>query len=118
MSASMPVSSRTSRVAACSSVSPLSGWPFGSANVRWPSGPGLRGTMTTVSSPRTTTPPAEISEFFLEDIPLELRGVIHGELAAPLRDDAGALEVRQDARGRLARGARELGQLEVRGGDE
>src|SRR4051794_23762240 len=113
MSASMPVSSRTSRVAACSSVSPLSGWPLGSASVRWPWGPGLRGTITTTSSPRTTTPPAEIS--FLdrpsEDIPLEGARVVHGELAPALGHDARPLQRGQEPRGRLARGPGQLRDL-------
>src|SRR3954468_23260762 len=112
----MPVSSRTSRCAAASSVSPDSGWPLGRASVRRPSGPGLRGTIATISSPRTTTPPAETSR--LEDIPLQRARVVHGQLAAALRDDPRALERGQEARGRLAGGAGELGDLRLCGGDQ
>src|ERR1700722_12628357 len=57
----MPVSSRTSRVAASIGVSPGSTCPLGSASTREPSAARRVGTIVTTSSSRTTTPPAENS---------------------------------------------------------
>src|ERR1700751_1742752 len=95
----MPVSSRTSRWAACSAVSPASMWPLGSASTLLPSDARLRGTIATICSPRTTTPPAERSSArgggalgASEDILLERLRVVHDQPAAALRDDARALE--------------------------
>src|SRR3954465_14170100 len=94
--------------------------PFGNATTRRPSAARRTGTITMVSSPRTTTPPAEDSRSpagrrrWSIEIPAERHRVVDGEPAAALRDDAGALERRQEAAGRLPAGARELG--EGRGG--
>src|SRR5918994_712352 len=102
----MPVSSRTSRAAVCSVVSPRFMPPLGSPRTRRRP----RGTITTTSSPRTTTPPYDVSV----DIALQRAGVVDGEAAAALRDDAGPLQDGQEATGGLARGAGELGQVGLR----
>src|SRR4051812_37760186 len=105
-------------------VSPGSTWPLGSATTRRPSAARRTGTITMVSSPRTTTPPAENSRSpagrrrLSIDIPAERHRVVDGEPAAALRDDAGALEGRQEAAGRLPAGARELGEVGLGGRDE
>src|SRR5688572_26031577 len=89
-------------------------WPLGSASTRCPAAERRVGTMTTTSSPRTTTPPALTSV----DVALECGGVMDGELATPLGDDAGALEHREEAAGRLAAGPGQLCELGLRRGDE
>src|SRR5690242_12514956 len=118
----MPVSSRTSRWAASRLLSPSSMWPLGSASTRDPSEARRVGTITTSSSPRTSTPPAERSRTtrllalrrgFLEDILLQRLDVVHREAAAALGDHAGALEHREKATGRLPRGAGELGEVRL-----
>src|SRR5665213_151081 len=123
-SATTPVSSRTSRTAACSAFSPGSTCPFGSASTREPSGARRVGTITTTRSPRSTTPPAEIScargaplRFLrlLEDILLQRLSIVDNQATSPLGDHAGALQYRQEAAGRLARGARELRQIGLGG---
>ena len=49
-----------------------------------------------------------------EDVALERGRIVDGDAAAALRDDAGALEHREEAAGRLARGAGELGDVGLR----
>src|SRR3954449_12370583 len=89
----MPVSSATSRAAACSALSPRLGCPLGKASTRLPAASRLTGTITATSSPRTTTPPAENSAGRgLVDVSLERRRVMHHQLPATLRDDPGPLE--------------------------
>src|SRR5450755_2851699 len=135
-STTTPVSSRTSRSAACSAVSPGSTWPFGSASTREPSGARRVGTITTTCSPRSTTPPAEIScargslrglpprsppclpPPRLEDILLQRLRVVHHQATPPLRNHPSALQHRQEAAGRLARGARQLRQISLGGDDQ
>src|ERR1700677_1075459 len=125
----MPVSSRTSRSAASRAVSPGSTCPFGRPSTREPSGARRVGTITTTCSsssarsPRTTTPPAEISCAWapprrLEDILLERLQIVHAEPPPALGDHAGALEHCKEAAGRLARGARELREVVLSGRDE
>src|SRR4051794_10401839 len=123
----MPVSSRTSRAAVSSPVSPGFGPPLGSPVTRvW------RGVMTrtsavrAASSMRTATPPWETSRTTgprspprrpserSVDIPLQRRGIVDHETAAPLGDDARALERGEEPAGGFARGARELGDLRLR----
>src|SRR4051794_13056942 len=105
-------------------VSPGSTWPFGSATTLRPSAARRTGTMTMVSSPRTTTPPAENSRLrgsrrlVSIDIAPQRNRVVDGEPSATLGDDAGALERGEEAAGRLAAGAGELGEVGLRGGDE
>src|SRR4051812_21595461 len=118
-SASTPVSSRTSRRAAAAGDSSPAGWPLGSASTREPSAARRVGTITMQLSPRTTTPPAETSESGRaatrpsEDVALERFRVVDSPAAAARGDDPGPLEVREEAAGRLARGARELGDLRL-----
>src|SRR4051812_42219131 len=107
-------------------VSPGSTWPFGRATTLRPSAARRTGTMTIVSSPRTTTPPAENSRLlpwepcfaWSVDITAQRDGVVDREPAAPLGDHPGALEGGEEAAGRLAAGARQLGEVGLRGGDE
>src|SRR5579884_1856519 len=113
-----PVSSLTSRAAACAGVSPASGWPFGRPSTRLPRASRLTGTITATSSPRTTTPPAENSVSLLIDVALQGLCVVHDEPTALLGDDAGAFEHGQEAARRLARGARELGEVSLGGDDQ
>src|SRR5215207_5996959 len=107
----MPVSSRTSRAAVSSGLSPATGPPLGSPSTRWRP----RGTITITSSPRTTTPPYDVSRSV--DIALERRRVVHRQPPPPLRDHARPLEHGEEAAGRLARRAGELGQVGLRRGD-
>src|SRR3954454_1382243 len=123
MSASTPASSRTSRAAASSSLSPGSTCPLGSARTWRPDAVRRVGTMTIVSSPRTTTPPAECSRSRRRrpssvDIPLQGDGVVHREPTAALGDDARALQGGEEPAGRLPARTRQLGQVGLRGGDE
>src|SRR5213079_1027997 len=106
-------------------VSPGSTWPLGSATTLRPSAARRTGTITMVSSPRTTTPPAENSRLrggrrrpASIDISAQRHGIVDGEPPAPLGDDPGALERGEEAAGRLAARARELGQVGLGGGDE
>src|SRR5215207_9844650 len=114
-----PVSSRTSRAAVSSAVSPKRAPPFGRPVTGLPAG-----VMMIVSEPRTTTPPKDVSRSSGRrprrsvDIAVERVRVVDGEPASPLRDHAGALEHREEAAGRLARGARELRHVGLRRGDE
>src|SRR4051795_934664 len=113
-SASRPVSSLTSRVAACSGVSPGSTCPFGSASTSWPLAPRRVGTTTATRSSSRTTPPAENSRSEgprLEDIPPEGLRLEHEDPAPALLDHARPLEHGEEARGRLAGGAGELRDL-------
>src|SRR5687768_5667424 len=107
----MPVSSRTSRAAASSGVSSALRPPFGSPSTRLRP----RGVMTITSRPRTTTPPYEISRSV--DIAAQRGRVVHDQAPAALRDDPGALEHGEEAAGGLARGAGQLGQIRLGGGD-
>src|SRR4051794_7193022 len=112
MRASTPVSSRTSRVAVSHGGSPACGPPFGSvATCGRPAG-----VITSTSSSRTTTPPKDSSCSI--DIAAQRRGIVHGQAPAALADDARALQHGEEAAGRLARGAGELGELRLGGGDE
>src|ERR1039458_10796209 len=108
----MPVSSRTSVSAPCSPVSPGSTCPLGTPSTREPSGARRVGTITTTCpsssavSPRTTTPPAEISRAWaprrrLEDILFQCLQIVHDEPPPALGDHAGALEHREETAGRL-----------------
>src|ERR687893_488683 len=108
-SAVTPVSSRTSRAAASATLSPGSGWPLGRARTFFPSGDLRWGTITTTSSSRTTTPPAENSRSVrclatggLEDVALQRVRVVDGDLAPALAHHPGALEHGEEAAGRLA----------------
>src|SRR4051794_12537370 len=115
--ASTPVSSRTSRSAASAGDSPASGWPFGRARTLLPSAARRVGTITMQRPSRTTTPPAENSDAFdgiSVDVAAERVRVVDGDPAAALRDDARALEDGEEAARRLARGARELGDVGLR----
>src|ERR1019366_5160253 len=125
----MPVSSRTSRLAASIGVSPGSTWPLGKASTREPSAWRRLGTITTTWSSRTTTPPAENSRACeprggrvgrddLEDILLERVRVMDDQAPAALGDHPGPLEHGEEAAGRLARGARELGEVRLGGRDQ
>src|SRR5947208_16611819 len=125
-SARTPVSSRTSRTAASSSLSSPSGWPLGSAStshrLRW-----RAGVMTITSQSRTTTPPAEksrrrpllplgasvpgplspseasvpqpLSVPLLVDVALQRRSVVDGEPPAALGDYSSTFEHRKEAAG-------------------
>src|SRR5829696_6802064 len=115
----MPVSSRTSRPAVSSGVSPRLMPPLGSAVIRRRP----TGVITSTSSPRTATPPYEVSVTFARprrsvDIALEGGGIVDGQPAASLRDHPGALEHGEEAAGRLGRGAGELRELRLRRGEE
>src|SRR4051812_6496595 len=105
-------------------VSPGSTWPFGSATTLRPSAARRTGTMTMVSSPRTTTPPAENSRLrgsrrlVSVDIAPQRDRVVDGEPSAALGDHAGALERGEKTAGRLPAGARQLRQVGLGGGDE
>src|SRR4051794_26208284 len=100
----MPVSSRTSRTAVCSGISPRFGPPLGSPVTRLPAG-----VMTSSCPSRTTTPPYEVSVRWPSrcrrsrgesvDIALERVGVVDRQAAAALGDDAGALEHGEEAAG-------------------
>ena len=60
------------------------GWPLGSPTTRRPSAARLTGTITIISSPRTTTPPAENSSASLRrliDVSLQPVRVVDGQLA-------------------------------------
>src|SRR4029077_5801896 len=100
--------------------------PLGSASTRVPSDARRVGTITTICSPRTTTPPADssLAGFLrprlrdLEDILLQRVGIVHDQASAPLRDHAGALEHRQEAAGGLARGAGQLREVGLRRGHQ
>src|SRR3954452_18715878 len=97
-------------------------WPLGRATTARPFAARRTGTITIVSSPRTTTPPAENSRLRRPpasvDIKPESDRVVDGQEVSPLRDDAGALEGGQEAAGRLAAGARELGHVGLGGGEQ
>src|SRR4051794_14392948 len=102
-------------------------WPLGSATTARPLAARRTGTMTIVSSPRTTTPPAENSRLragvrrrrpVSVDIAAQRDRVVDGQPPAALGDHAGPLERRQEAAGRLPAGARELGDVRLRGGDQ
>src|SRR4051795_2354257 len=114
---STPVSSRTSRAAVSSAVSPKRAPPFGSPVTVLPVG-----VITIVSAPRTTTPPYEVSRSSgrcgLVDISVEGSRVVDRQPAPPLRDHAGALQHREEAARRLARRARQLRDVRLGGGQE
>src|SRR4051794_41030446 len=101
-------------------------WPLGSATTCLPLAARRTGTMTMVSSPRTTTPPAENSRLRggrraaagSVDIPPERHRVVDRQAPATLGDDARALERGQEAAGRLAAGPGELGDVGLGRGDE
>src|SRR6187551_335066 len=101
----MPVSSRTSRAAVSSGVSPSIGPPLGRPSTRLRP----RGTITMTSSPRTTTPPYDVS--CSVDIAAEGFGVVHDQPPPALRDHSCPLEHREEPARRLPRGARELGEV-------
>src|SRR3954464_10358521 len=82
-------------------------WPLGSATTLRPLAARRTGTMTIVSSPLTTTPPAENSRLrgsrrSSVDIPPEGDRVVDRQSPAALRDHPGALERGQETAGRLA----------------
>ena len=121
--------------AACRGVSPGSTWPFGSASTREPSAARRVGTITTTSSPRTTTPPAENSRacaigplppvgvrslvgLLRRHIACSACGIVDDEAPAALGDHPGALEHGEEAAGGLARGAGELREVGLRGRHE
>src|SRR3954447_18989883 len=112
MRASTPVSSRTSRVAVTQGGSPSSAPPFGSVEICGRPA----GVMTSTWPSRTTTPPNDSSRSV--DIAAQRRGVVDGEPATALADDARALEHGEEAAGGLARGPGELRELGLGGGDE
>src|SRR3954447_13976690 len=122
--ASTPVSSRTSRSAASAADSRPSGWPLGSASTLRPSAARRVGTMTMQRPSRTTTPPAENSESApvgtapSVDVALQRIGIVDRDPPAPLREDPGPFEHRQEAARRFARGAGELGDLGLGGLDQ
>src|SRR5439155_26077951 len=116
-SASTPASSRTSRAAASIGVSPGSMWPLGSATTGRPLAARRTGMITIVSSPRTTTPPAENSRLRgarrggSVDIPAQGHRIVDREPSAALGDHPGALEGGQEAARRLPARAGELGDV-------
>src|SRR2546423_9643749 len=92
-------------------------WPLGNATTARPSAARRTGVMTIVSSPRTTTPPAENSRLRAAlrrpasiDIAPQRHRVVDGQPSASLGDHAGALERGEKAARGLAAGGRELGQ--------
>src|SRR5881397_1030003 len=99
-------------------------WPLGSATTARPLAARRTGTMTIVSSPRTTTPPAENSRLgggrrpASVDIAAQGHGIVDREPSAALGDDAGAFQRGQEAACRLAAGAGELGDVGLGRGDQ
>src|SRR3954471_5670965 len=72
---------------------------------------------SSIPRPRSWRSTIRLRADSVDVVPERVR-LMHHDLAAAGRDQAGPLELRQEAAGALARGAGELGDLGLRGADE
>src|SRR5262249_61743032 len=105
----MPVSSRPPRAATCSGASPSSTPPLGTPVTRLPAG-----VITSSSSPRSTTPPYDVSNSV--DIVAQRVRVMDREASATLRDHACPFQCRQEPGGGLTRRSGEHREIRLGGG--